>query len=456
MPRLVDLIRVNDPKFLTAFYYSLRNTLVGNDLEQATRIAYAGQRNRVVTLQGQIIETSGTMSGGGQPLRGRMGSKLATIVEEYCADALKQMQEAIKVDETTLRQLTSRRQELEALIEELRIKLDKARNNLVKWQNELSTLKEQIKLSRAAEAKLVKIISQLTPDADRQRVLEERVDDLRAQFEKSDEVAGDLRDENDELHKKIVEIKNKILDEPKANVRRIEKRMADAKEQITALQVEIKSAKRNLGNSEKKLATYNEDLEQAEANLTKYEERLKAIDESGKKLVELHETVKQECENLEEEVRQLSKAIKENENKAQKLEADRIDLNHNLQKHNEQLGLETKKVQHFEQLLSALKLHNIDELQNLQDMTNGGGDTSCVNSQYELKKYDTEDFEGVSEENMKREIHRLEENLKDQTPNLTVIEKYKELVSIINLFYEYFILMNLLLEFFGAFTLIFD
>jgi structural maintenance of chromosome 4 len=63
VPRLVDLIKVKDPKFLTAFYYSLKNTLVANDLEQATRIAYNhSQRNRVVTLKGEIIEVSDNKS----------------------------------------------------------------------------------------------------------------------------------------------------------------------------------------------------------------------------------------------------------------------------------------------------------------------------------------------------------------------------------------------------------
>jgi chromosome segregation ATPase len=93
VPRLVDLIKVNDPKLMTAFYYSLRNTLVATSLEQATRIAYGqSQRHRVVTLKGEIIEISGTMSGGGQPMRGRMGSKI--VNDEYSAESVKKFQES--------------------------------------------------------------------------------------------------------------------------------------------------------------------------------------------------------------------------------------------------------------------------------------------------------------------------------------------------------------------------
>jgi len=59
VPRLFDLVRVKDDNLLPVFYFALRDTLVANDLEQATRIAYGKTRHRVVTLTGQLIETSG-------------------------------------------------------------------------------------------------------------------------------------------------------------------------------------------------------------------------------------------------------------------------------------------------------------------------------------------------------------------------------------------------------------
>ena len=57
--RLFDLVKVQNSEILPAFYFALRDTLVAKDLEQATRIAYGRTRYRVVTLQGQLIDTSG-------------------------------------------------------------------------------------------------------------------------------------------------------------------------------------------------------------------------------------------------------------------------------------------------------------------------------------------------------------------------------------------------------------
>lgn len=60
VPRLFDMIKVKDEKIRQAFYFALRDTLVANNLDQATRIAFQkNKRWRVVTLQGQIIEQSG-------------------------------------------------------------------------------------------------------------------------------------------------------------------------------------------------------------------------------------------------------------------------------------------------------------------------------------------------------------------------------------------------------------
>lgn len=106
VPRLFDLIKPKDPRFAPAFYKGVGNTLVANDMDQAARIAYGQRRWRVVTLAGQLIDTSGTMSGGGsQPARGGMSSKLPTeavrpeVLAQYerdSEDAAKELEAAVQ------------------------------------------------------------------------------------------------------------------------------------------------------------------------------------------------------------------------------------------------------------------------------------------------------------------------------------------------------------------------
>lgn len=70
-PRLFDMVRVKDEAVRAAFYFALRDTLVANDMEQATRMAFQKDRRwRVVTLKGQIIEMAG----------GCLGPRLAKLL----------------------------------------------------------------------------------------------------------------------------------------------------------------------------------------------------------------------------------------------------------------------------------------------------------------------------------------------------------------------------------------
>ncbi|BFG26932.1 hypothetical protein CerSpe_132060 [Prunus speciosa] len=57
-PRLFDLVRVKDERMKLAFYSALGNTIVAKDLDQATGIAYGGNREfrRVVALDGALFE----------------------------------------------------------------------------------------------------------------------------------------------------------------------------------------------------------------------------------------------------------------------------------------------------------------------------------------------------------------------------------------------------------------
>ncbi|CAI2198348.1 10806_t:CDS:2, partial [Funneliformis geosporum] len=70
---VVDSVEPKDDKFIPAFYSVLQNTLVAENLQQANRIALGKTRWLVVTLNGELIDKSGTMSGGSaQVLKGAM------------------------------------------------------------------------------------------------------------------------------------------------------------------------------------------------------------------------------------------------------------------------------------------------------------------------------------------------------------------------------------------------
>ena len=418
-PRLVDLIKVKNDNLLTAFYSQLRNTVVADSLEQATRIAYGQQRNRVVTLKGEIIETTGTMSGGGRPMKGRMGTKVA---EEFNADSIKQMQTTLQNDEVEIKEVIKRKQELEPKIYELKVKLDKSKENLIKWKNEIGSIKEQISNLKKGEIECKKKLKEIVPDENKKKRLEDNLEKYKQEFDKAEKIASKVRADIDELHEKIMSTNKKILDKPKNNLENLEEKIKEMNNKATSLNVEIKSASRNIINCKKKLSSLAEDLEQNESKAAKFQKRLEEIDEEGKQLIEEHEKVKEELKEFENEINEKSKLNKDAEKEKQKFEKAKIDLTHKHEKLIQSLNNDERELKHLKSAIGSLKLHVVD-IERLREQINN----KETIEEESLTKYTNEELEEIEIDTLNEEIQEIEEKLKSMKPNLAAIQNYIEL-----------------------------
>ena len=425
------MIKVNDEKLLTAFYYGLRNTLVANNLEQASRIAYGqSQRHRVVTLKGEIIEVSGTMSGGGQPSKGRMGNKIAA--EELTVEALKTMQDELANNETQLKQIVQRRQDLVPIIENLNQKLEEAKSQHSQSKHQMNSFKEQIIALQKNEKNIITRLKEIVPDEAAQTKLEKNLEKLTSVYDKAENLTSKVREENEALCKKILEISKNILDGPKEELKRIEKQTNDNNKQILSLNVEIKTSIRNLENAKKKLETMKEDIEHNKTTLETNTKRLGEIDENGKVVVEQYEEAKAECESMEKEINEMNKSIKQIESKKQKFEAEKIDFNHKLEKCKEDLKGYQGELKHYTNLRNSLKLHDIEGLERVElndkEMSQNENETQNAKKGLELKVYDEDTLEDGEISEIKETIQALEEELKTLSPNISAIQSYNEMV----------------------------
>ena len=146
VPRLFDLIKPIEPRFAPAFYKAIRDTLVAENLDQANRIAFGGQRRwRVVTLAGQLIDSSGTMSGGGNHVaRGGMSSE-----SKVASEAIRP--EDVRVMEQDSHRLSER---LESAIAKLR-EIDTALDELSRSAPQVDIQIQKIKLDIENEKKRI-------------------------------------------------------------------------------------------------------------------------------------------------------------------------------------------------------------------------------------------------------------------------------------------------------------
>jgi structural maintenance of chromosome 4 len=143
VPRLFDLVRPKNEIFAKAFYKALSNTLVADDMEQANRIAFGAKRWRVVTLAGQLIETTGAMSGGGnQPARGAMSSKFTP--EAVSPETLRALEQESAEAERRLDIVTKRVQAAETELDDLKRAIPQTETAFQKLGMDIETSKRRI------------------------------------------------------------------------------------------------------------------------------------------------------------------------------------------------------------------------------------------------------------------------------------------------------------------------
>ncbi|KAF5289359.1 hypothetical protein FQR65_LT11870 [Abscondita terminalis] len=326
VPRLFDLIQIKDDRIKPAFYYALRDTLVANDLEQASRIAYGAQRFRVVTLMGQLIEMTGTMSGGGKTVsRGRMGQSVA--VSTTNPEDVSRMEKNLHDMEENIRQLRQKQLDLENVIKNAHSELQEMEVNFKKYTIEYESVKQQepLILKQLKDQEIKSKNTKADPAAVKK--LTAIVNEKKNAYEKANEAAKKIQVKVDKLTE---EIKEKTVGKMKAMDKKL-KDVTDSidkcKSEITRRNVGIKTAERNAIKSGEKIVSMEQDIENAENSLRSMKSDREEIENDAKQFLMSIESVagelaeaEQRCLGFKEAVTALSK--KENQVKSDKIEVD--------------------------------------------------------------------------------------------------------------------------------------
>ena len=252
VPRLFDLVKSKDEKFRPAFYSVLQNTLVAKDLDQANRIAYGARRWRVVTLDGQLIDVSGTMSGGGSRLaRGGMSSKLvAETTKEQVSklevdrDGLEQhfqdFQQRQREIEMQVKEIGSQIPQLETQLQKISLEIDSSNRNLVDAQRRITELTVEQQPSKSDETRI--------------KQLEKQVTQLEKELAKLHSQTSGLEQEIKELQDKIMEVGGVRLRGQKAKVDGLKEQMDTLNEEISNAEVAKTKAEKDKLKHEKAYA----------------------------------------------------------------------------------------------------------------------------------------------------------------------------------------------------------
>uniref|UniRef100_A0A3P9N039 Structural maintenance of chromosomes protein 4 n=1 Tax=Poecilia reticulata TaxID=8081 RepID=A0A3P9N039_POERE len=403
-PRLFDMVRVNDERVRPAFYFALRDTLVAQDMEQATRMAFQkDKRWRVVTLKGQIIEMAGTMTGGGRVMKGRMGSSISQGVSQVELD---RMESKLNEKVSELHGCQERRLQLEENVQRLQPQLREMKNTLEKYTNSMSSLADQETHLKLQIKELEANVLAAAPDKAKQKQMEKSLE----AFKKASSKAGKVENEVKRLHNLIVDINSHKLKAQQDKLDKINKELDDCSSIITKAKVAIKTADRNLKKCEESVARVQAELKENEKLMAELTEQLKKLeDEAGEIMKACHEA-EATLPEVQEQYQNVSKEIKALQQQEHALQEESLNVRLTIEQIDAAITKHNGKIKYWQDESTKLSLHTIEG-----------------QAAEELRVFPPAELETISDPNiLVNKISMLESQCSQMKPNLGAIAEYKK------------------------------
>lgn len=361
VPRLFDLVTPQDPKFAPAFYSVLQDTLVASNLREANQVAYGAKRFRVVTLDGKLIDKSGTLSGGGNVVnRGGMKStsQVGSVSETEVLQLEKQLAEKeqrYEVAQKTLyemidalKQLKDRQPEIDTEVSKITFQVESLTNEM---QNCQSQLNESVKNKEAMDANNIAIL-----DA------ETIVNSLTAEYD-------NLKDASKELHDKINELQEKIM-----NIGGVKLRMQNSKVDSVNQQIEIASQKMNnnrvsIKKLDNELKRYTKSKLEKEGEIEGYTAELTKIDDAFQEKILFFEKIEDELKKLVDsqddmniKAESMKESLDEKQSNVNLLRSAQIEIENKIERHQGLIKQEQRRLDEYKAILKGLEFRDVSHL----------------------------------------------------------------------------------------------
>ncbi|AMM54383.1 chromosome segregation protein SMC [Pyrococcus kukulkanii] len=373
-----------DPRIDNAVRFALGDTVIVSSMEEArTHIG----KVRMVTLEGELYEKSGAITGGHYKPRG-LAVDTRKLKEEV--ESLKAKKEALEAElnslKVELRALENQGFELRIKISDIEKEIEITRKDLDRLLAEKKAIEGEIKDS---EGKIKKI--------------EETIHAKRGELAK-------LRGRIERLEKKRDKLK-KALENPEAR---------ELSEKIRLIEGEIAKLREELSRVESKLEAFesrlNEELLPRKASLEEEIEglvnKINALKANIKENEEALKELTKELESLREEEREVYSKIERAKESRKNLEEEISSL----RKEKEELS---KRIQELRIEANTLRVRDVQLKSMLEEKRS------------QLKHFDKEVIKSIKEipldlEALKREIEEMEEEIRSLEPvNMKAIEDFE-------------------------------
>ena len=438
IPRMIDLLSVKKPELKRAFWYAMRDTLVADTIEIATRIGLSSKdkRFRVVTLNGQLVDPSGAMTGGGSAaalVKGKNSRNAIDQIEKEIASAQADFEKSSVQFENARNSKAALITEKDGLEKNLEHIADVLAN-----QDEIDQLKQQLEAERKRVSRIV--IPKLTAEEHGQ------VRKISEEIQAIEKTLDPKKFELELLVAQVAKITKQIVEKAGEKTRRQKEIVDEAmsvleakKKELSRIIVERNKIDMKMTKCGKNIQSCNEELERLRGKLLEIQTELEAIENKAGTVMEEFTRYRSLADKIGIEKLELSKKFEsfrtqiiekkkkhaEVLNEINKMESAKADLEAKSREFSKQANSIRKEYKALPHELVELTAEEREERNRLHPSDAVMTENEQVKAKALLGDLPRAEIECLSPPEVQTNLVRLEAKMTKLHPNLKAIEEYR-------------------------------
>jgi len=364
-PRLIDVAQPKEERLKAAFYFAFGDTIVTKDLDQGTRISRQ-QRLRMVTLDGKLIETSGAMSGGGRPTKGKMQlssrrCSVGDVDEDFTEDGLRNLQDSIATKSERIDSLEEEINSLQRKQETINNEILTMKKNAPRLEMDVKAFQDQLETLRKNISDAETAVKESTPDPKMTTELDKKLEAAIKKFKNVEAEANQIDSKIEEIDSQIKQVVNKKLGSAKKKLEKIKSELSSCNSELAKKTAARKTAERNIEKSQAKITQLDNDVQSSIAMIEQLKQEKKQLEVEAEAVTVSVTQLREEKEVFEEELQQIRRKVSKIDKKESSLNSANLDLRHEVEKLGTVVEEKQVEVSRWNDKLSSLQLQGVPD-----------------------------------------------------------------------------------------------
>ena len=390
-----DLVKT-DKKYEGIILNLLGKTVVVDNIDNAVELAKKNSyKFRIVTLNGDLINPSGAISGGS------VAPKTVSILGR--GKEIKELEKELKTIEEKIEKIKKEKASFEAKVKE----------KLAKYEEKQAEL-QSIEITYATEKQKVDIFDQ---EIEKQ---ETKLSKLRENLEKNKQEQEENEKNQVKLNETVEEMEkeNKELNAVIEEFTRFNK---DNQKYIDDLNLDITNLKISVSSFDESESSINEMVERINLEITKNKESIESKTNLREKIVEDNKELEAKIEEIKQEIEKLIEEIGSSSEKVDELKKEKQEKQEKLEETEKELSEQTSKVEDINNQISKLDLRKSKVELELNQIINN------MWNEYELTPNNVGDIEKTTTpKEAEKKVNSLREEIRALGPiNVDSIKEYQ-------------------------------